>query len=51
MRYVVIRNTAHNSGDFEKRCQAWAAIFHNMMYEQGVIGFTEGLRARFDRRG
>lgn len=37
MRYVIIKNTDHNSIDFEKRCQTWAAIFHNMIYEQGVI--------------
>lgn len=37
MRYVIIRNTEKNSIGFEKSCQAWAGIFHNMMYEQGVI--------------
>jgi hypothetical protein len=37
MRYVIIRNTDHGSVAFEKSSQAWAAIFHNMIYEQGVI--------------
>lgn len=37
MRYVIIRNTEKNSIGFEKSCQTWAGIFHNMMYEQGVI--------------
>lgn len=37
MRYVIIRNTAHNSIGFEKSCQTWAAIFHDMIYEQGVM--------------
>lgn len=37
MRYVIIRNTAHNSIGFEKSCQTWAAIFNDMMCEHGVI--------------
>ena len=38
MRYVIIKmNADHNSIAAEKSSQAWATLFHNMMYEQGVI--------------